>query len=83
MLSAGRAADKKGHHTIHEKQAWYSSLLGIAEERTYKRGWAARQYREKFGVWPNPLSDHAIEPLPVVRSWVRSRLIAYAKSRSR
>ncbi len=82
-LTAGKKRGKSKDYTMAEKQSWYSSLLGIVEERGYKRGWAARKYKEKFGVWPNPLSEYAIEPLPVVRSWVRSRMIAYAKAREK
>lgn len=63
-----------------EKQRWYSMLRGVAQERGYKAGWAANQYRQKFGVWPRGLSDHLMEPAPEVRSYVRSRMIAWAKS---
>ena len=55
----------------------------IANERGYKPGWAAVQVQGKIrrlaavGLAPQP-----IPPTPEVRSWVRSRLIAYAKSRS-
>ena len=57
-------------------------LKAIAIERGYKPGWAAVNYKEKFGDWPpwgsNP---EPITPTAECRSWVRSRLIAYAKGR--
>ena len=50
------------------------------KERGYKPGWVAHKYKERFGTWPaygaKPLPQ---APSPEVRSWVRSRMIAYAK----
>lgn len=65
------------------KQKWLSMLMAIQHERGRKPGWTAHKYREKFGVWPRGLME---QPLPAdgeVRSWVRSRDIAFAKSRGR
>jgi DNA repair protein RadD len=62
---------------------WLGMLTSIATERGYKSGWAAYQFKEKFGQWPpSGVTVMPIPPLPEVRSWVRSRLIAYAKSRA-
>jgi len=58
-------------------------LAHIAAERGYKAGWIAHQYKEKFGAWPAwGAAPVPIAPSPEVRSWVRSRMIAYAKARS-
>jgi DNA repair protein RadD len=64
------------------EQRFYGQLLWIARERGYKSGWASHKFKEKFGHWPrgNPLPEL---PDPAVRSWVRSRQIAYAKARGR
>jgi hypothetical protein len=62
---------------------WHGMLVHIGAECGYKPGWAAHKYKEKFGAWP-PWGS-APEPIPAspeVRSWVRSRMIAYAKSRA-
>ena len=57
-------------------------LASIGIERGYKAGWAAVNYKEKFGDWPPyGATPTPIDPTPEVRSWVRSRLIAYAKRR--
>lgn len=80
-LGAGQASKSKAVADQATKQRWYSSLIAIGQERGYASGWAANKYREKFDVWPRGLSDQAINPSPEVRSWVRSRQIAYAKSR--
>jgi DNA repair protein RadD len=65
-----------------ERAQWHAMLTAIALERGYKPGWAAHKFKEKFGAFPawgsNP---EPIPPTPEVRSWVRSRLIAYAKAR--
>jgi hypothetical protein len=63
-------------HHLHRQLAW------IADERGHQRGWIAHSYREKFGEWPP--RDTLVVPLeatPEVRSWVRSRMIAFAKRR--
>ena len=59
---------------------WHAMLTYIAAERGYKPGWAAHMYRTKFGTWP-PIRDiKPMQPSQEVRSWVRSRDIAYAKA---
>lgn len=64
------------------KQAVYSQLLWVADDRGRKEGWAAYAYKEVFGVWPKGLSKMmASEPTPLMRSWLRSRDIAFAKAR--
>jgi DNA repair protein RadD len=64
-----------------ERQAFYSQLIGIAETRGYKRGWAFHKYREKFGVDPKGLHSDPMEPSATVRKWVQSRQIAWANAR--
>lgn len=65
------------------KMDWFAMLRWVAFDRGYKPGWAAQQYRKRFGAWP----PNGAEPLPKapsleVTSWVRSRQIAYAKARA-
>ena len=71
----------KESHNI--KQEWYSGLLYIAFEKGYKEGWAAFKYKEKFGEWPNNLSKRMALPSQSLRSYIRSRQIAYAKVKAR
>ena len=66
------------------RREWHGMFIYIGQERGYKPGWAAMNYSKKFGEWP---PRHLPPPLPVapsaeVRSWVRSQMIAYAKSRA-
>jgi superfamily II DNA or RNA helicase len=65
-----------------ERARWHAMLLWIARERGYEKakGWAAHKYKEKFGAFPAwEASPTPIPPTPEVRSWVRSRDIAYAR----
>jgi superfamily II DNA or RNA helicase len=62
---------------------WHSMLAYIANERGYAPGWIAHQFKEKFAEWPPwGATPYPIKPSLEVRSWVKSRLIAYAKRRS-
>jgi superfamily II DNA or RNA helicase len=65
-----------------ERAEWHGMLTYIAIERGYSPKWPNINYKQKFSAWPpwgaNP---EPIPPTPEVRSWVRSRLIAYAKAR--
>jgi DNA repair protein RadD len=67
-----------------EKAAFYAQLRGYAQTRGYASGWAAHKFRDKFDVWPNGYEDvPAMEPTPKVMSWIKSRQIAWAKSKQR
>jgi len=79
--------EKKEIVTIEEKAAFMSELKRYAKQHGYKNGWAANQYRERLGVWPNHpnIRDAAAAMFvsPETLSWIKSRQIAYAKSRQR
>lgn len=68
-----------------EKANFMRQLIAYGIQHGYKPGWAAKKYQEKFGVWPN---DHRVRNLgpaamvsPATAAWIRSRQIAFAKSR--
>jgi superfamily II DNA or RNA helicase len=62
---------------------WHAMLTAIAIERNYKPGWVSHKYREKFGDWPPwGARPEPCAPAPEVRSWVRSRDIAFARGRA-
>ena len=66
----------------YDRGEWHGMLAYIADERGYRPGWIAHKYKEKFGVFPPwGVEPEMIEPTREVRSWVRSRMIAYAKRR--
>jgi len=74
----------KRKYTMDEKREWYGMLLCHARRHDYKDGWAANQHRDKFGEWPaKKRGIPLIEPSYEVASWIKSRQIAYAKSKGR
>lgn len=66
-----------------DKQSFYSELLWYASSKGYNPHWAAHKYREKFGVWPRGLVEKPIITSMKTQNWIRSRAIAWAKSRNR
>jgi DNA repair protein RadD len=63
------------------KVAFYGQLVWIGRERGYQPGWAAHQFRQKYKHWPMTRYVEPLVPTPEVRSWVRSRQIAWARAR--
>jgi len=72
--------EKKEKITMDDKQRWWSEFLALAGEKGKSRSWALAQYKQKFGVWPKGLMEEEIMPTSEVRSWVKSRQIAWANS---
>jgi DNA repair protein RadD len=70
--------------TQHERIKFHAELRQIADQRSFKSGWAAQQYKTKFGSFPpwawNDLPT--CTPSAATLSWVRSRAIAFAKRRA-
>jgi DNA repair protein RadD len=63
---------------------WFAELKSFERPiGRYSPGFAKANYKAKFGHWPS--SDHIKpqQPSPEVASWVRSRLIAYAKAKQK
>jgi superfamily II DNA or RNA helicase len=78
--------DRHAHGKVYdpaELARWHAELIYIGRERGYKPGWASHKYKDKFDTWPPwGSAPQPIPPSPEVRSWVRSRMIAYAKRRA-
>jgi len=70
-------------HDPAERLRWHGMLTFIAAEGGCKPGWAGYKFKEKFGLWPAERSVLPLKPTPECLSWVRSRQIAYAKSKRR
>lgn len=79
-LKALEAANKR---LRVENQDFYSQLLFYAQAKGYKPGFAYHKYRERFGVPPNGLSSVPKHTSPEVLNWIKSRAIAFAKSKAR
>jgi DNA repair protein RadD len=81
LVTNGRARDTE--YDPETRRQWHSMFAHIARDRGYKPGWAAYKYKEKFGAWPPwGVMPEPLPPTPEVKSWVRSRMIAYAKARA-
>lgn len=75
---------KGREYSMQEKGQFLSELKGYATEKGYRDGWAAMQYRTKFkGTWPEWSIKHIApqSPSATTRSWIRSRMIAFAKAK--
>jgi superfamily II DNA or RNA helicase len=68
---------------VQERQSFYSELLGYAEERNFKPGWAFYKFKDKFGVEPKGLAKVATPAGLKTRGWIRSRFIAESKARQK
>jgi DNA repair protein RadD len=67
-----------------EKAIWHAMLLGYAQEKGFKPGWAAHAFKDKFGEWPS--RSLGVRPMmadAAVRGWVKHRTIVSAKEREK
>lgn len=82
----GRKRNPKGPPTrdvlfAMGKRSIMAQLHSMRDERGRKSGWVAHTYKAIFDVWPRGLDDAGWEePSSALRSFVRSRDIAWAKS---
>jgi DNA repair protein RadD len=78
-------AEAGEYRDVRQSQAeFYGMLKYHGASKDYKPGWAARQFFEKFGNWPNDPYVRNTAPIPpdlTARNWIRSRAIAFAKAR--
>jgi len=75
---SGNTANRK--HSMVYKTEFYAQLLGYAEARGYKPGYAFFAYQDKFGVQPGMAKPEPQIPKLEVINWLRSRQIARAKA---
>ncbi len=81
-----RGPEDKDGPSQAERQRWYAMLVWEASARGYKPGWVYHKYAERFGYPPGRDIDRGarpVEPDAVCRNWLRSRAIAWAKSKRR
>ena len=85
-ISAGElgpvSRDRSVRAIPQDQQSFHRQLTWIAQERGYKPGWVAHKYRERFGYWPYTNFAEPVAPDAATRAWVRSRQIAFARSRA-
>jgi superfamily II DNA or RNA helicase len=73
---------KKEKYSAEFKESFYAQLLGYAQEMGKNPGMAYHKYAEKFGVHPSMAKPAPVSPSAEVRSWIKSRNIAFAKRRA-
>lgn len=66
---------------VKERQRWYSAFLWHARKCGMKDGWAAVQYREKFGVWPRDLRVQGKVPPKEIQEYLANQRKEYLASR--
>lgn len=81
-----RLSRKEKIYTRTDKQSWWSQIKGYQQQRQLKGkplsdGWCAHTFRDKFGEWPNGLSNFPMETGPEVWGYIKSKFIAFSKSR--
>ncbi|MGM8191801.1 DEAD/DEAH box helicase family protein [Escherichia coli] len=74
--------------TKAEKQSWWSQIKFYQRQRAslgrpVSDGWCAHTLREKFGEWPDGLSNFPMEITPEVNNYIRHKLIRFAKGHQR
>jgi DNA repair protein RadD len=74
--------DFKGNKGF-DKQQFYSELLFYARTKGYNEGWAAHKFKERVGTFPKGLEKTSRMPSMETSSWIKSRMIAYAKSKAK
>ena len=61
---------------------FWAEIQYYARSKGYKDGWAYYKYKEKFGAPPNGLITAPKPPTKKTLDWIKSRQIAFAKSKA-
>ncbi len=66
---------------VVEPDQGLSAVQGNERQKPVSDGWCAHTFREKFGEWPNGLSDYPMETGPEVAGYIKAKFIAFSKAR--
>jgi hypothetical protein len=70
--------------TTADKSIFYSGLLSYGRDKGYSDGWAAHQYKTKFGVWPRMLDIRITKAIPTsVTGWIQHQQIKWRAGQAR
>lgn len=83
MVEIGASKRKPEKYSPEFKSDFYAQLLGYADERGYKSGWAFYKYQDKFGVGPSMAKPEPAAPGAALHNWVTSQNIRKAKGGER
>lgn len=81
-----RLGKGKSVFTKSDKQQWWSQIKFYQRQRNsmgkpVSDGWCSHTFRDKFGEWPNNLSDFPMEITPEVNSYIKHKLIKFARGK--
>lgn len=79
LLAKKKPVTKKEAIEEYGKQKLYSELLYVANERGYKDGWAAHQFKAIFKIFPYDLANKPEKPSQIVIDYITHSLIKYRK----
>ncbi len=87
-IAPGKAApkQKRGAWSEAERQNFFAEMKAYALQKGFKSGWASNKFKERYKEYPPRDFDRipaAREVSPAMSSWIRSRNIAWAKSKRR
>ncbi len=78
----GKKKDNKNDSPA-QKEKFYGELKKYCSDKKYKPGWAARSYREKYGVYPNKYRDaEELDPSPETLMYIKYLTIKNAKRKA-
>ncbi len=80
LVELGSRRSGKREPEVWQKRRFFSELLSLRKPH-HKPHWADAMFKQKFGHWPNGYERIPMEPTLATRNWVKSRQIAFAKSR--
>jgi DNA repair protein RadD len=83
LAIVARNGTAASYFTSDQRKDFFAQLRAVAQMRGYRDGWTAHKFRERFGAFP-PWEYKSLRPAAPSEStlrWVKSRQIAYAKSR--
>lgn len=78
----GLMTTRKGP-TPADKRSFYGQLRGYAALHGKTDKWVLANFRAKFSEWPHSRQVEPISPTPETLGWLKSRQIAWAKSKAR
>lgn len=86
LVEYGQTKSNKSAFTDKDKVKFYAELMGYGINRGFARGWAAHNFKARFGHWPNGASYDDVKPkLPSGETiaYVKSALIRFSKGKKR
>jgi DNA repair protein RadD len=84
LAIVARDGTAASYFTSDQRQEFFQQLRAVAQMRGYRDGWTSHKFKDRFGAFP-PWEYKLLQPAAPSEStlrWVKSRQIAYAKSRT-